>query len=172
MRVLLPLVVTIVVTSCSVLLLTDVETETVGLLEAEDLESVDATPAVDGPEVEDTEDWAFVEEGWEFDDGTDDGPMVLLSELLVGGKVAVVDTEELGDTVEGDGDDEEPEVALELPDEVGAKVDMAPVLRAPMFCRRRRAASTLEAPLIESSVRNRSTRKCVTPELNMFRDSE
>ncbi len=172
MKVLLPLTVTTVVTICWVLLLTDVETDTVGLLEAEDLESVDATPPVDGPDVEDNEDWEFVVEDWEVDDGTDDGAMVVLSELLVEGEVAVVNTEELGDIVEGEGDDEEPEVALELADEVGVGVDEAPVLRAPMICRRWRAASTLEAVVIESSERNRKNRKCVTPELNMLGDSE
>lgn len=62
--------------------------------------------------------------------------MLVLSELLVESEVTVVDTEELGDIVEGDGDAEEPEVALKLPDEVGVGVDEAPVLRAPMICRR------------------------------------
>lgn len=133
---LLPLTVTTVVTSCSVLLLTEVETETVGLLKADDLESVDEIPPVDGSELEDTEDWEFVEEGWEFDGGKDDGATVVLSGLPVEGEVAVVDTEELGDIIEGDGDGEELKVALELPDEVGEEVDKAPVLRAPMFCRR------------------------------------
>ena len=61
-RVLLPLTVTTVVSSCSVLLLTDVDTETLGLLEIVDRESVDVVPLVDGPGVEDTEEGLFVEE--------------------------------------------------------------------------------------------------------------
>ena len=61
--VLLPLTVTTVVTSCSVLLLTDVDTEMVGLLEVVDLESVDVVPPVDGPEVEDAEEGGVVEVG-------------------------------------------------------------------------------------------------------------
>ena len=61
--VLLPLTVTTVVTSCSVLLLTDVDTEMVGLLEVVDLESVDVVPPVDGSEVEDAEEGGVVEVG-------------------------------------------------------------------------------------------------------------
>ncbi len=67
-RVLLPLTVTTVVTSCSVLLLTDVETKTVGFVDDGDLESVDVTPPVDGTVVGDTEDWEFVDEDWGFDE--------------------------------------------------------------------------------------------------------
>ncbi len=62
--------------------------------------------------------------------------MIVLSGLLVEVRVAVFGAEELGEVVEGDGVDEEPEVALELPEEVGVEVVDAPVLRAPMFCRR------------------------------------
>ena len=46
------------------------------------------------------------------------------------------DAEELGGVVEADGEGEEVEVVLGLPDEVGAEVVVAPVLKATPFCRR------------------------------------
>ncbi len=82
-RVLLPLTVTTVVTSCSVLLLTDVETETVGLLEVMDLGSVDVIPPVDDSEVEDAEERDVVEAIRESEDEGDDGAVVVLPKLLL-----------------------------------------------------------------------------------------
>ena len=136
-RVLLPLTVTTVVTSCSVLLLTDVEMETMGLIDVVDFESVGAASVVEGSEVDDIKEREVVEEGWGFEDGTADGGGVELPGLLFEDWLAVsgADAEELEDVVGANGDDEELEIVLELADGIDVGVVEAPVLRMTLFCR-------------------------------------
>ncbi len=167
-RVLLPLTVTTVVTSCSVLLLTDVETETVGLLEVMDLGSVDVIPPVDDSEVEDAEERDVVEAIRESEDEGDDGAVVVLPKLLLEAWFAVSDGEVLGGVVEADGGDEELEVRLELPEVEVVEVVEAPVLSATPFWRRWIAPSTLKAVVMESSIKEKIVKEWVSPDLSIF----
>ena len=151
-RVLLPLTVIIVVTSCSVLLLIDTETGLVGLLVAVTLDSVDVDPNTDGADVEDTEVEAVVEKDSRFEDKAEVKAVVVLPGLLLA--IDVSGTDELKVVVRAGEVDDEPEAPVVLPDEAGVEGVATPVLRAPIPCRRWRASSTFNAVIIESSIKS------------------